>query len=58
MGCVFYPGGIPDYFRLSKTEVPFAIPHKTKSKGALIIKTVAAPDCTDVFNKVPAWFSF
>ncbi len=27
-------GEIPDYFRLSKTEVPFAIPHKTKPKGS------------------------
>ena len=34
ISCVFYPGGIPDYFRLSKTEVPFAIPHKTKPKGS------------------------
>ena len=43
MGCVFYPGGIPDYFRLSKTEVPFAIPHKTKAKGGLTAKATVEP---------------
>ena len=30
---------------------------KQKQRGVLIVKTATVPDCTDVFNKVPAWFS-
>ena len=31
---------------------------KQKQRGVLIVKTATVPDCTDVFNKVPAWFPF
>ena len=30
ISCIFYPGGTSVYFRFSKADVPFAIPHKTK----------------------------
>ena len=46
MGCVFYPGGIPDYSRFSKADAPFAIPHKAKSKGALTAKAAVEQDGT------------
>ena len=37
ISCVFYSREVPDYSRLFKTEVPFAIPHKEKNQGNLAV---------------------